>query len=122
MISSPYIRPRFVALVLPMALMWVFAGCVLSCSTLCGFASEHLTVSTETSVDGDECLDCPFVNAPSCGLSGRCTCLSYPNDKPHGESVLRTGLDSSEPVSGAGLPKPTATADPPPLRVSILRI
>lgn len=122
MISSPYIRTPLLALVLPMALMWVFAGCVFSCSELCGAALEHPTVSAESRVDDDNCLDCPFVNAPFCGLPGRCAWRPHPSDNAQSESLLGAGLDSSEVYSVAALPKPPDTTDPPPLRFSVLRI
>lgn len=74
MFSRPSFSTRSLALLLPVALLWVFAACVLSCSEKGKEDPEHgpsASVSVESLMGADDCDGCSLTKAVYCALPGR---------------------------------------------------
>ncbi|MBA3257016.1 MAG: hypothetical protein H0T64_10260 [Pyrinomonadaceae bacterium] len=122
--SSP--QPIFtglLALLLPMALLSVFIGCVQSCSAQSAEALEyHTPNSVEKLAVADDCQRCPLSNELSYGLPARQYLLPQTNDDEPPVFAPASLLHGNGSYFRASLLMPHPGYDPPLERLFVLRI
>ena len=123
MIFRRSVSIRLLAFLLPMALLTVFTGCVLSCSAQNVESVEyHTEVSAEDLAIANECDGCQLSSDLSCGLPSRENLLPPSNDElPHVFASATLVRDNGS-CSLASFLMPPPGYDPPLKRLFALRI
>lgn len=123
MTSSTSISKGLLALVLPMVLVSVFIGCVLSCSSHSEGALEyHAPDSVEIVAVADDCEGCPLTNELSGGLPTRQNLALTANDGAWPVLAPATFSPGKASYFRASLLMPPPGHDPPHERLFALRI
>lgn len=113
---------RWLALLLPVALLGVFVACILSCSARAAESVELRCEESRSAALADDCGDCRLGNALSCALPRNESYLARRSDNPPVAPSQYTSQYRDELVSEqqavTRLPDHPST----PERISILRI